>query len=175
MNTTEIVSDTIPMVVSQPQADVMRFDSSNSANVVHSICEFLSKPRLRANLTWVPGDPANTLLTTFDSYLTPVDTYFLDKIRGFRGLSYTTHVKVILNATPFMSGCLKLSYMPNGRALASRGNSQISVGRMSSSQLPSVYCTTLDQGMEMTIPHISAFNYRIDELTDPARIYLQVS
>lgn len=103
----------------------------------------------------------------------PQISFFLNKMTGFRGISYDTHVKCVINATPFMSGCLKLGYLPNGNALGSRADAQ-RLNRILNSQIPSVYATTLDRGIEMHIPYCSIFNFRVDRFTDPARIYLDV-
>jgi len=159
--------------ITVPEADYLISQDANQGDVVRSVADYLGKPRLVQEVQWTPSQGANTQLVAFDSYLGTNDQFFLNKVTGFHGISYDTHVKCVINATPFMSGCVKLGYLPNGFALGPRATDQ-RLNRILNSQIPSVYATTLDRGVEMHIPYCSIFNYRVDRFTDPARIYLDV-
>lgn len=94
--------------------EILRLQEDSQANLVSSISQFMAKPRIAGTATWTPalavGGP---LLQNYSWTFTSNDAVFANKIFGFSGISYTTHIKLQVNANPFQQGRLKLCYYPN--------------------------------------------------------------
>lgn len=157
----------------------MPLRSALQADVVSSINEFMAKPRISKTTTWNTGTAAGSLLLSGTSWTeTALDTVFANKIFGFSGLTYTTNLRVQVNASPFQQGRLRLSYYPNAVAAPFKVSSHL-VHRTSISQLPGIEMNVNDVSMELKIPFTSFQEYldvtnTINNVMDPVSWYLHV-
>lgn len=158
---------------------LMPMRSALQADVVSSIDQFMSKPRISKTATWTTGSAAGSLLLSGTSWTeTALDPVFANKIFGFSGLTYTTNLRVQVNASPFQQGRLRLSYYPNAVAspLKVIGHLQ---NRTSISQLPGIEMNVNDVSMELKIPFTSFQEYldvvnSVNNVIDPVSWYLHV-
>lgn len=142
-----------------------------NADDVDSIRRYLGKPRLVATTVWTSalavGAPLFANQESFDSVVS--NTAFLGKLSGYTGIRYTTNIKVVLNATPFQQGKLRLAYYPCGGLNINKYRAHVE-NRLSLSQMPGVEVTTMQKSMETSVPFLSFQEYydmtgdRIDPL-----------
>lgn len=158
---------TAPAKVQSREEDDITVPIRKSLNVnnVDSIKEYLAKPRLVDQVSWGAQAQGAPLFPDRDSFYS-VTSYpkFLGKIRGFTGIRYTTNIRVVLNATPFQQGKLRLAYYPNGGLQKSKWRAHTST-LVSLSQLPGLEMTTADASMEVSIP-FSSFQPYYDMVGD---------
>lgn len=157
----------------------MPMRSALQADVVSSISEFMAKPRISKTATWTTGAAAGSLLLSGTSWTeTALDSVFANKIFGFSGLTYTTNIRVQVNASPFQQGRLRLSYYPNAVATPLKVVGHLG-HRTSISQLPGIEMNVNDVSMEMRIPFTSFQEYldvvnTANQVMDPVSWYLHV-
>lgn len=162
---------TAPSKAQSRESDDITVPIRKSLNVnnVDSIKEYLAKPRLVDSVAWGAQGQGAPLFTDRDSFYS-VTLYpkFLGKLRGYTGIRYTTNIRVVLNATPFQQGKLRLAYYPNGGLQKSKWRAHTST-LTSLSQLPGLEMTTADSSMEVSIPFTSFQPYydMVGDTRDP--------
>lgn len=139
--------------------EILRLQEDSQANLVSSISQFMAKPRIAGTATWTPalavGGP---LLQNYSWTFTSNDAVFANKIFGFSGISYTTHIKLQVNANPFQQGRLKLCYYPNPTASSTKLASHFA-NRITVSQLPGLEMNVNDTSIEIAVPFTSYERY----------------
>lgn len=127
---------------------------------IDTIRKFLGKPRMIAQTAWAGGAIGTPLFgAPFKSFAGIVSNpFFQDKLTGYTGIRYTTNIKVVVNATPFQQGMLRLAYYPNGGNTLAKWNLHTQ-NFMSISQMPGVTMTTMQKSMEVSVPFLSYQEY----------------
>ncbi len=128
-----------------------------------TISQFLKRPMLLRNQTWANSSTTGTVLATFnpDEYINPggggvVTDAWYEKTKGFALLRGTFVIRLELNASPFMSGALLLSWMPQTMLGITSARYTSLIGAY---QLPHVVVSTRDTTAEIRIPFISPYGY----------------
>lgn len=170
MMTTHITTEAV--VDSRPVDSGITVPIRKSMNVddVDTIKKFMAKPRLVATATWTPASLVGAaLFGNMKSFAhVAVSPAFVAKLSGFTGVRYTTNIKVVINATPFQQGKLRLVYYPNGGNTLAKYNAHVS-NRISLSQMPGVELTTMQQSAETSVPFLSYQEYydMVGDRVDP--------
>jgi len=122
-----------------------------------SLASFLAKPYLILHGDWITGDAVLAIResTTIGSNLTSV-SFWANKMQGFENIRGTAVVRVLINANPFQSGLLKLTFDPSTPFVNSlyRYNNLATV-----SQLPGVEINCRDGSGMIRIPYTSVTDY----------------
>lgn len=174
--TTDLTMSSVSMTKDLDHTMTVPMRRIQNSDVVSSIAQFLSKPRLLTSFTWTPAQPAGTNLFDARSFASVTgDSEFIQKLTGFTGIRYTTNVKIVLNASPFQQGKLRLVYFPNATAMQTRWEAHRST-RVGISQLPGVEMTTMEKSAQITVPFVSFQEYydMVGDFLDPVSYAVSV-
>lgn len=124
-------------------------------NDVTSIIQYLNKPIPVTSGSWNTGHTAGTLLYNQDTWTGVfANTMWKNKLFGIFGLRATLRVDLVLNATPFHQGRLRLCYYPAASTNRSKALMHIS-NRIPLSQLPGIDMGTADSTVSLMIPYVN--------------------
>lgn len=130
-------------------------DRDIESNDIVGIKDFLAKPMpvqsgtISTADTWGANKFSLDLYTLFTS-----QTIWLNKIQGFLSFRGDVKLRLVVNATPFHSGLLKLSYFPCENILSNEALMH-TYNRMTISQLPGPYLDISNNAVELTVPYVS--------------------
>lgn len=125
-----------------------------------SLGRFLARPTLLYSNTWSTSDAIGSLTITNpwkDFINDPVVKRKLENYAFIRG---KLHIKVVINATPFQFGCLRVTYIPmsGNLTLKTRGSAVSSL--VPRSQIPGFYIwPAQNSGGEMELPFLYHQNW----------------
>lgn len=153
--------------------------ASASATQNTSLAKFLSRPTLVDTRTWATSDLNGYLGTTIEPwYLFLNNSVIKNKLVNYAFLRAKLCVKIIVNATPFHYGCLRVAYEPNVNA-ANTGDrvSKIRTNLVSTlpyviplSQLPGMWVYPADDtGGELHVPFFKSSNWLKLNVKEPAK------
>lgn len=158
-------------------------DPNNDLDVetddIKSISDFLAKPVAVATGTWSAQTWGASL---FSSDIYPMilsQPMWLNKIQGFLNIRGVVKFRLMINATPFQQGLLRLSYFPCANQMMSSYNSHM-FNRMTISQLPGTYLNANDNFVEVSVPYLSPTTflerdlYSIGKYVDWGRVDITV-
>jgi hypothetical protein len=144
---------------------VMAADSRNSVAVVDStddlsLGEFLARPTTIDTFTWAVADPLG-LYRTIQPWKLLLNTASVKrKLENFAFLRAKLHIKVLLNATPFQYGAMRVCYQPMDGNLTRKFRASATSNLVPLSQLPGFYIyPTLNAGGEMELPFMYSRNW----------------
>jgi len=143
-------------IIDYAKLDIPEIESLN-VNKVDSIRDFLARPRRAATFNWSTTQAQNDLIFGFDSSNGLFGNPIGEKLRGFAGVRYTTNVKVLINATPFQAGRLRLAALPDLQYTTKYRFHTNNI--MSFSQLPGLEITTAMPSIEMSMPYTHFAEY----------------
>jgi hypothetical protein len=134
-------------------------------NTVKEISDYLAKPIPVSLGAWSTASTDGTLLFNQAIWVGCYgNAMWMNKLYGFYGLKCTIKVEVVLNATPFQQGRLRLCYYPAASTVRSKSN-QHTTNRIPLSQLPGIEMSTADASMSLNIPYVHSLRFM--ELTGP--------
>lgn len=153
--------------------------ASASATTNTSLAKFLSRPTLIDQRVWATSDLAGYLATTIEPWhLFLSNAVITRKLTNYAFLRAKLCIKVVINATPFHFGLMRVAYEPNVNA-ANTGDrrSMIRTNTVSNasyviplSQLPGVWLHPADDsGGELTVPFFRHNNWLKLNLAAPAK------
>ena len=143
----------------QDDVELLRLQDDSQANLVESISQFLAKPRIAGSVALTPAlSVGSPVLQGLSWTLTSNDSVFSQKVFGFSGISYTTHIRLQVNSNPFQQGRLKLCYYPNPTGSSTKLSSHF-VNRITISQLPGIEMNINDTAVELAVPFTSYERY----------------
>lgn len=125
------------------------------SNVIKSVADFLAKPISVATGTFTTANVWGDNLYTGDIYtLFQAQNLWVNKIQGFLSFRADVKIRVVVNATPFQAGLLRVSYFPCGDVISDEAKSH-RYNRMTTSQLPGTYLNLHDNAVEVTVPFMA--------------------
>lgn len=145
------------------------YSTSYFPNDVSTVIAYLAKPVPVASGAWSTGTTAGSLIFNQRSWLgVYANTMWMNKLRGFYGLRASLRVDLILNATPFHQGRLRLCYYPCASINSIKANMH-NGHRIPLSQLPGVDIGTGDVSVSLSIPYVAPG--RFIELTSSGNVF----
>lgn len=166
--TTEYVVSNVDVSLKLPRAIPSMYDNSYFPNDVTSVISYLAKPVPIASGAWNISGAAGTLLFNQDMWTGVFNnTMWKEKLHGFYGLRATLRVDLVLNATPFHQGRLRLCYYPCASINSAKAAAHIT-HRIPLSQLPGVEIGCGDCSVSLTIPYVAPG--RFIELTSAGNV-----
>lgn len=147
------------------------------ANTIKEIADFLAKPIVVGSGSFTTTNIWGDNLFTGDiKALFNAQSLWVNKIQGYLSFRGDVKLRIVVNATPFQAGLLRLGYFPCGDFMTSE-SSMHRYNRMTVSQLPGTYLDLHDSSVEVTIPYLApATFFERDVPTAPTwgRFYLDV-
>jgi hypothetical protein len=141
-------------VVAQPYL-VGAIASSYFPNDVQSVVQYLNKPVPITSGSWNVSATAATLLFNQDAWTGVFNNLmWRNKLLGFLGLRASLRVDVVLNATPFHQGRLRLCYYPCASQAGTKPSMHTS-HRVPLSQLPGLDIGCGDTSISLMIPYVA--------------------
>lgn len=133
------------------------FDEVSSAadTRVHTIIDFLERPRIVNRTVWSTIDEANTTIIDLKIPDILLDSMNLNKLDGFASFSASVEIKVQINAQPFQAGLLILAACPAKDLIGERNDvCKFSIDK--SLCLPHVlFDISKTSEISLTIPYVS--------------------
>jgi hypothetical protein len=166
--TTQFITGNVDAKINLPLSLPSIYSGSYFPNDVTSVIAYFAKPVPIASGAWDIANPNTTYL--FDQRTwTGIfnNTMWMDKLRGFYGLRATLRVDLVLNATPFHQGRLRLCYYPCAELNVVK-SSMHKGHRTPISQLPGVDMGCGDTSVSLSIPYVAPG--RFIELTSPGNV-----
>lgn len=161
--TTEMIARSTVAQLNYPTKLQANINRSYFANDVSSVIAYLNKPVPITSGSWTTGSTAGTLLYNQDAWVGVwANVMWKEKLHGFYGLRATLRVDLVLNATPFHAGRLRLCYYPAASANMRKFAMHIS-HRIPLSQLPGLDIGCGDEAISLKIPYVTP--QRFIELT----------
>jgi hypothetical protein len=161
--TTEMIETTTVVEPQYPSKLQANINASYFANDVSTIIAYLNKPIPVTSGAWSTGSTAGTLLYNQDAWVGVwANTMWKEKLHGIFGLRATLRVDLVLNATPFHAGRLRLCYYPAAATNMLKYNMHIG-HRIPLSQLPGLDIGCGDEAISLKIPYVTP--QRFIELT----------
>nr|UUW20904.1 MAG: capsid protein [Guiyang Dicistro-like virus 1] len=126
---------------------------------IKDIADFLAKPMPVATGTYSTSNTWGDQLYTGD-ILTLINSnpIWFNKLQGFLNMRGDVKLRLVVNATPFQAGLLKLSYFPCQNQLTQEATAH-TYNRMTISQLPGTYLNMKDSFVEVTVPYIAPTSF----------------
>lgn len=142
--------------------------ASLSATENTSLGKFLSRPTLINTRTWSTSDFVGFSGTTLEPWAAFLNNVVIkNKLNNYAFLRAKLCLKIIINATPFHFGCMRVAYEPSTNALnTGYVSSKIRAGSVQTplliplSQLPGVWLYPADNaGGDLHLPFFKATNW----------------
>jgi hypothetical protein len=150
-----------PAVVVDPSVNIKnRFEELDvESNKIRDIDEFLAKPMPVASGVFDTTQSDGTLLYSGDLYtLFDAQTIWKNKVQGFLNVRGTVKLRLVVNATPFQAGLLRMSVFPCENLLSFEAKSHM-FNRETISQVRGVYLNIENDAAEFQQPYVSPTTY----------------
>lgn len=122
--------------------------------------EFLARPITIDTFTWQTSDPVGTLQSVVPWQAFMSNASVKRKLENYAFLRAKLHVKVMINATPFQYGTMRILYQPMDGLLTRKFRGTAASQLVSLSQLPGFYIyPTSNAGGEMELPFVYHKNW----------------
>lgn len=122
--------------------------------------EFLARPTTIDTFTWNTTDPLGLLQTITPWKLLLNTTSVKRKLENYAFMRAKLHIKVLLNATPFQFGTMRVAYQPMDGNLTRKFRGSATSNLIPLSQLPGFYIYPTDNaGGEMELPFVYNRNW----------------
>lgn len=142
-----------PVRLQPLKAGIQPFDKQD-------IAEFMAKPALLSTVTWNSADAAGTVKYAGSvATLMEAQSYWNNKLQGYKLVRGTAVVKVVLNCNPFQQGRLLLSFLPCQRHLPSSNVAARYAMLSQYTTMPNVELDAGETSVEMHIPYVTPSNY----------------
>lgn len=121
---------------------------------------FLARPTLIHSRAWTQADLTGTVATINPWSLFLGNTAIKKKIDNYAFLRGKLHIKVVINATPFQYGCMRVAYKPLAGLLTEKISGSAQGQLIPQSQLPGFYIwPASNMGGEMELPFLYHKNW----------------
>lgn len=165
--TTQFIDTEVGDIVSAPRAKDLIADSD--AMQVAGLTDFLSRPVRILSLAWATSAPSGRIFGQYNPWkLFFSNQYIQYKLNNYAFLRCNLKLKIIVNASPFYYGALRMAYTPMTGMAESGDLGSTSMILMQNSQKPGVWIDpSLSEGCEMTLPFIYHRNFlKISDVTN---------